>query len=191
MRLFVAIEPPAGVLTELAAAIEPLQAATPDLRWTSRSAWHLTLAFLGDVEDAVLPELTARLERAARRHPPQLLAVAGGGAFPSPARARVLWAGIRGDSRALALLAASVAAGARRAGAPPPDEDRKYRPHLTLARCRQPANVAALTEALAGLSTADWTARSVHLIRSQLGGREPRYDDVGEWPLAAQARPPA
>lgn len=188
MRLFVAIEPPAGVLTELAAAIEPLQATMPDLRWTSRSAWHLTLAFLGDVDETVVPELTARLERAARRHPPQLLAIAGGGAFPSPARARVLWAGIRADSRALASLAASVAAGARRAGAPPPDEDRKYRPHLTLARCRQPANVAALTEALAGFSTADWTARSVHLVRSQPGGREPRYEDVGEWPLAARAQ---
>ncbi len=99
MRLFVAIEPPASVLTELAAAIEPLQAAAPELRWTNRTAWHLTLAFLGDVDEAVLPELTARLERAARRHPPQLLAIEGAGAFPSPIRARVLWAGIRADNR--------------------------------------------------------------------------------------------
>jgi RNA 2',3'-cyclic 3'-phosphodiesterase len=189
MRLFVAIEPPAGVLTELAAAIGPLQAAAPDLRWTSRNAWHLTLAFLGDVDESVLPELTARLERAARRHPSQVLAIEGGGAFPSPVRARVLWAGIRGDNRALASLAASVAAGARRAGAPPPDEGRKYRPHLTLARCRQPTNVATLTAALADFATADWTARSVHLIRSQLDGREPHYEDVGEWPLSAQAGP--
>jgi RNA 2',3'-cyclic 3'-phosphodiesterase len=191
MRLFVAIEPPAGVLTELAEAIEPLQASAPELRWTSPNAWHLTLAFLGDVDEAVLPELTARLERAARRHPPQLLAIEGGGAFPSPARARVLWAGIRADNRALASLAASVAAGARRAGAPPPDEGRKYRAHLTLARCRQPANVAELTAALTGFATTDWTARSVHLVRSLLVGREPRYEDMGEWPLAAAARPGA
>jgi 2'-5' RNA ligase len=189
MRLFVAIEPPASVLTDLAAAIEPLQAAAPELRWTSRTAWHLTLAFLGDVDEGVLPELTARLERAARRHPPQLLAIEGAGAFPSPVRARVLWAGIRADNRALASLAASVAAGARRAGAPPADEGRKYRAHLTLARCREPANVAGLTAALAGFSTTGWTARSVHLVRSQLGGREPRYDDVGEWPLLAAAGP--
>jgi RNA 2',3'-cyclic 3'-phosphodiesterase len=185
MRLFVAIEPPASVLTELAAAVEPLQAAAPELRWTSRTAWHLTLAFLGEVDEAVLPELTVRLERAAHRHPPQLLAIEGGGAFPSPLRAKVLWAGIRADNRALASLAASVAAGARRAGAPPPDEGRKYRAHLTLARCRQPGSVAGLTAALAGLATTEWTARSVHLVRSQLGGRDPRYDDVGEWPLAA------
>src|SRR5215469_3860097 len=135
MRLFVAIEPPDGVLSELAAAIEPLQAGAPELRWTSRNAWHLTLAFLGNVDEAVLPELTTRLERAARRHPPQHLAIEAGGAFPRPARARVLWVGIRADERALASLAASVAAAARRAGAPPPDEGRQYSPHLPLARC--------------------------------------------------------
>jgi len=189
MRLFVAITPPAGVLAELAAAVDPLQAAAPELRWTSRSAWHLTLAFLGDVDEAVLPELTTRLERAAHRHPPQRLALEGGGAFPSSARAKVLWAGVRGDNRMLAALAASVAAAARRAGAPPPDEGRKYSPHLTLARCRQPANVAILTGELAGFVSADWMAQSVHLIRSHLGGGAPRYEDVGEWPLAAQPHP--
>jgi RNA 2',3'-cyclic 3'-phosphodiesterase len=188
MRLFVAIEPPAGVLAELAAAVQPLQQAVPELRWTSSNAWHLTLAFLGDVDEAVLPELTTRLERAARRHPPQQLAIVGGGAFPGPARARVLWAGIRGDKRALSLLAASVAAGARRAGAPPPDEGRKYSPHLTLARCRQPANVAALTAALTGFASAEWTAQSVHLVRSYTGTGAPRYEDVGDWPLLAQPR---
>jgi len=188
MRLFVAIVPPAGVLAELAAAVEPLQAAAPELRWAGRSAWHLTLAFLGEVDDAVLPDLTTRLERAVRRHPPQQLAIAGGGAFPSRGRARVLWAGIRADDRALAALAASVAAAARRAGAPPPDEGRKYSPHLTLARCRQPANVAALTTGLTGFATADWTAQSVHLIRSHIGGGAPTYEDVGEWPLLARPR---
>ncbi len=190
MRLFVAIEPPAAVLAELAAAVQPLQASAPELRWTSSPAWHLTLAFLGEVDEAVLPALSTRLERGARRHPPQLLAVAGAGAFPNPARARVLWAGIRADNRALASLAASVAAGARRAGAPPPDEGRKYSPHLTLARCRQPANVARLTAALADFSGAAWTAQSIQLVRSNSGGSgPPSYEDLAAWPLMAQVRP--
>jgi RNA 2',3'-cyclic 3'-phosphodiesterase len=190
MRLFVAIVPPAAVLAELAAAVQPLQAAAPELRWTTSTAWHLTLAFLGEVDEAVLPGLSTRLERAARRHPPQQLAVAGGGAFPSQARARVLWAGIQADNRALASLAASVAAGARRAGAPPPDEGRKYSPHLTLARCREPADVAQLAAALAGFSSAAWTARSVHLVRSHSSGSgPPRYEELAGWPLVAQVRP--
>jgi 2'-5' RNA ligase len=181
MRLFVAIVPPDAALAELAGAVGLLRVARPELRWTSERDWHLTLAFLGEVTDRVLPALAVRLERAAARHPAQPLAISGGGAFPGPSRARVVWAGIRSGA-GLAPLAASVAAGARRAGAPPPDEGRRYRPHLTLARCRDQANVAELTAALAGFSGQPWTAGSIRLIASN-PGREPRYSDIGRWPL--------
>jgi RNA 2',3'-cyclic 3'-phosphodiesterase len=182
VRLFVAIVPPDGALAELGGAVAPLRAARPELRWTGPEDWHLTLAFLGEVEERVTGDLRVRMERAASRHPVQPLAVQGGGAFPGPSRARVLWAGIRADRPALAALAASVAAGARRAGAPPPDEGRRYRPHLTLARCRQPANVAPLVESLAGFAGTAWTASRIELIRSN-PGREPRYEYLGSWPL--------
>jgi RNA 2',3'-cyclic 3'-phosphodiesterase len=183
MRLFVAISPPPAVLDELESGVEPLRAAWPALRWTGRPAWHLTLAFLGEVGEDAAAALGPRLERAAHRHPSLSLSFAGAGAFPSPGRARVLWTGIGGDHRALGELAMSVAAGARRAGAPPPDEGRKFRPHLTLARCREPADIARLVEALAGFASASWTAGQIHLIRSHLGGAAPRYETAGTWPL--------
>lgn len=188
MRLFVAILPPAAVLAELTAAVDPLRLQAPDLRWTTRGAWHLTLAFLGEVQEPSVPELSVRLERAARRHPPQQLAIAGGGAFPAAARAQVLWAGFSADDRALAALAVSVAAGARRAGAPPPDEHRKYRPHLTLARCKKPTDLSGLARALSGFSGSPWVADSIHLVRSYLTGGPPSYEDVGSWPLAGDRR---
>jgi len=179
----VAIEPPPEALAELAAVVAPLRTAAPDLRWSGRESWHLTLAFLGEVDEQVVPELDTRLGRAAGRHPSQLLAIDGGGAFPSLARARVIWAGIRGDRPALAALAASIAAGARRAGAPPPDEGRKYRPHLTLARCKQPLDATQLTRPLAGFTGDDWTAASISLVSSQLGSGPPRYQELARWPL--------
>jgi RNA 2',3'-cyclic 3'-phosphodiesterase len=194
MRLFVAIGPPPAALDELVAVVEPLRAARPELRWTTSDDWHLTLAFLGEVAEAVLPDLGRRLERAAARHPAQELAISGGGAFPGRTRARVLWAGIQAGP-GLAALAASVAAGARRAGAPPPDEGRRYRAHLTLARCREPASLAEETSALASLAGTPWTATRIHLIRSNLSGRvspaddpqnprrPPRYEELGAWPL--------
>jgi 2'-5' RNA ligase len=88
MRLFVAIVPPPEALAELAEAVAPLRPARPGLKWTTEADWHLTLAFLGEVPERVLPELATRLERAAGRHPVQQLAVGGGGAFPAPGRAR-------------------------------------------------------------------------------------------------------
>jgi RNA 2',3'-cyclic 3'-phosphodiesterase len=183
VRLFVAVVPPPQALAELADAVGPLRAARPELRWSSEESWHLTLAFLGEVAERLLDDLGVRMERAASRHRAQNLAVRAAGAFPRPSRATVLWAGIEGDGAALAALAQSVAAGARRAGAPPVGPDRKYRPHLTLARSSQPADVADLVAALANFAGSHWTASSVSLIRSHLGGGPARYEPLGNWPL--------
>ena len=188
MRLFVAVVPARVVLDELEETVAPLRPGWPALRWTGMPAWHLTLAFLGEVGEDTAAALGPRLERAAARHPSVPLSLAGGGAFPGPARARVLWTGLRGDHRALEALARSVAAGSRRAGAPPPDEGRRFRPHLTLARCREPADVSDLVGELSGYAGSPWTATEIHLIRSNPGdpGAPPRYETVGTWPL----RPP-
>lgn len=187
-----AIVPPSGALAELSEVVAPLRAVAPELRWTGPDEWHLTLAFLGEVAETVVPELGARLERAARRHPGQWLSMRGGGAFPRAHKATVLWAGVAGDRQALAALAASVAAGARRAGAPSPDEDRAFRGHVTLARSRQPADLTGLTAALEGFEGSGWQAQAITLIRShpptQARGR-PRYEQLGAWPLGGQKQP--
>ena len=182
MRLFVGVAPPPAVLDDLDAACAPLRTGRDDLRWTSRELWHITLAFLGEVSEDRLPGLLPRLERAARRHLAFALSFAGAGAFPSPARANVLWSGLSGDRKALGELAMSVGAGARRAGAPPPDEGRRYRPHVTLARCRTPADVRTIVAELSGYQGPAWTAREIYLIRSTLGGQT-RYETLGTFAL--------
>ena len=182
MRLFVGLAPSAAALDDLDAACAPLRPGREDLRWTSRELWHVTLAFLGEVSEDRLPGLLPRLERAARRHLAFDLRLAGAGAFPTPARANVLWGGLSGDRRALGELAMSVAAGARRGGAPAPDEGRRYRPHVTLARCRMPADVAAIVAELSRYRGPAWTAGEIHLIRSTLGGQV-RYETLGTWEL--------
>jgi RNA 2',3'-cyclic 3'-phosphodiesterase len=191
MRLFVAVAVPVHAADELDGAVAPLRQSWPALRWTGRDAWHLTLAFLGEVTDPASTRLVPRLERAAARHPRLSLSLGGAGAFPGTARARVLWTGVQGEPRALAALAASVAAGARRAGAPPAEEGRRFQPHLTLARCREPVDVRPLVGCLSGYTGTPWTAGEIYLIRSHLpGGRphdRPRYETLGSWPLA---RPP-
>jgi RNA 2',3'-cyclic 3'-phosphodiesterase len=191
MRLFVAVAVPVHATDELDGAVAPLRQSWPALRWTGRDAWHLTLAFLGEVTEPASTRLVPRLGRAAARHPRLSLSLGGAGAFPGAARARVLWTGVQGEPRALAALAASVAAGARRAGAPPAEEGRRFQPHLTLARCREPVDVRPLVGCLSGYTGTPWTAGEIYLIRSHLpGGRphdRPRYETLGSWPLA---RPP-
>ncbi len=189
VRAFVAVIPPAGALAELEAAVVPVRAAHPGLRWTPPAQWHLTLAFLGDIDEGVLPELTGRLARAARRHPPAPLALAGGGRFGD----RVLWTRVhaapgpaapsaggspvpagrvpRSDGAAgldgVRRLAASVAAAARRSGIAV--DERPYRPHLTLARARDGADLRPAVAALGTFTGSPWTADALHLVRSRLG----------------------
>jgi RNA 2',3'-cyclic 3'-phosphodiesterase len=186
MRLFVAIALPAAAAGELDSAVAPLRLAWPELRWTGRDAWHLTLAFLGEVDEEQTGKLGERLKRAAERHPRLSLALGGAGAFPAAARARVLWTGIKGDLDGLGRLAQTVAAGARRAGVPPATEGRRYEPHLTLARCRAPADVQTLVATLAGFAGTPWTAGEIYLIRSRLQD-QPRYETLGAWPMLAPA----
>jgi 2'-5' RNA ligase len=180
MRAFVALTPPAPVLAELAEAVAPLRAAAPDLRWTPPAQWHLTLAFLGEIDEAVLPSLTERLARAARRHPPMALALGAGGRFGD----RVLWIRVDGGVDALRRLAWSVSAAARRTGIAV--DDRPYRPHLTLARARPGTDLRPAVEALGDVEGSPWTADALHLVRSRLGagpGGSAVHEVVETWPL--------
>ena len=101
MRLFVALALPPEAASELDEVVAPLRPSWSELRWTGVDAWHLTLAFLGEVDEAVTSRLAHRMHNAARRHTPLSLSLAGAGAFPGAERARVLWTGIQGDVRGL------------------------------------------------------------------------------------------
>ena len=176
MRLFVAVVPPDEVLRDLDRFVGPLRDEQPALRWVPPVRWHLTLAFLGSVAEDVLPDLRARLGRAAARSDAPVLAFAGGGRFDG----RVLWAGVHGDRPALRRLSERCAGAARRTGIAV--EERAYRPHLTLASSPEPADLRALAERLAGYTGPSWRADAVMLMRSYLGPA-PRYEPVKEWAL--------
>ncbi|OIV36219.1 2'-5' RNA ligase, partial [Mangrovactinospora gilvigrisea] len=127
MRLFVAVLPPEEAVRELGSAVSRLKGLPPgpELRWTAREGWHLTLAFLGEVDEDRLPALEAGLAEEAARRSPLTLRLAGGGRFGGT----VLWAGVEGDRAALGGLAAGVAEAVREAGLTV--DDRPYTPHLT------------------------------------------------------------
>lgn len=180
MSLFAAVVPPSDVLRHLEAAVQPLRDDT--VRWTNADAWHLTLAFYGEIPDDRVADLSERLRRAAGRHPPIELGVAGAGRFDG----RVLWVGCTGDVAALRKLAQSCRAAGRRVGADA-ETHRRYRAHVTLARSSRPVDLRPYLAALAGYSGPAWTATEVALIRSYLGAgenRRPRYEQLATFDLA-------
>ncbi|WP_217139708.1 RNA 2',3'-cyclic phosphodiesterase [Streptomyces sp. AC627_RSS907] len=188
MRLFAAVLPPEDVTAGLAAEVAALRGlpGADRLRWTGRPGWHFTLAFYGEVDDGLVPGLSARLERAAHRTASFELALRGGGQF---GHGRALWAGAEGDLATLRLLADRAEAAARKAGIPM-GEHRRYTPHLTLARSRAAFEVRPYVDALAAFAGPTWTVTDLALVRSNLPasgvpGEQPRYEAVARWPLGA------
>jgi RNA 2',3'-cyclic 3'-phosphodiesterase len=185
VRLFVAVDPPARVRGHLEAGTAALRESMDGWRWVPPEQWHLTLAFLGEVADDRLPELTRRMGLAARRHEPFTVDLAGVGAFNSLRRARVMWVGVDGDREALTRLADSVGAGARRAKIAL--DERRYRPHMTLGRRRAPADVSDLLGAGRDYRGPAWTVEEFVLVQSHLG-RAVRHELRERFPLGK--RPP-
>lgn len=184
MRLFAAVLPPKDVVREVGRLRELPGAG--GMRWTERAGWHFTLAFYGEVDEELVPELTDRLARAASRTEPFELALRGGGQF---GRGRALWAGADGDLRTMRLLAERSEAAARKAGVPM-DDHRRYKAHLTVARSRDGVDVRPFLEVLADFRSRTWTVRELVLVRSHLPtsgtpGEQPRYEAVARRALGA------
>ncbi|MEU1593793.1 RNA 2',3'-cyclic phosphodiesterase [Streptomyces sp. NPDC005708] len=194
MRLFVALQPPQDVTDELAREVAELKRLpwADALRWTGRPGWHFTLAFYGEVDEEVLPELSVRLESVARRTPSFPLALRGGGQF---GHGRALWAGAEGDLPTLGLLADRSEAAARKAGVSM-GEHRRYKAHLTVARSRDAVDTRPYVENLRDFRSSTWTVDELVLVRSNLPrsgvpGEQPRYEPVARWPLGPAGHGPA
>ena len=186
--MFVALVPPAEAVEHLEEFLEPRRPAG-EFRWAGVEQLHVTLAFLAEVQPHRLYDPLARLTRAATRRTPFDVAIAGGGAFPNPARARVLWTGLDLDDHGrteLDRLATGCRAAANRAGVPV--DGQRFRPHVTLARIAHPTEVTSWVRLLDGYAGPAWRADRVELVASYLGegprGR-PRYETVAELHLTS------
>lgn len=163
MRLFAAVVLPDDVVADLDAALADHRDDV--LAWTLPEQWHITLAFYGQVEDKRVPDLKARLTRAAKRHPVLSLVLDGAGRFDG----RTLWVGCSGDVPSLRDIARSVVAAGRRIGASSADDAFRFRAHVTLARARRPVDLRPYVASLDAFRSQPWTVGAVSLVRSHLG----------------------
>ncbi len=173
MRLFVAVFPPRGVVTDLRRRIAAV--AGRPVRLTPAERWHVTLAFLGDVEPERLPDVERALDGVPPGEPLRLR-MAGGGSF-GRGRTAVLWAGLDGDLDGLTALHGGIRRALTAAGLP--HDERPFTPHLTVAY----ANSPEVREALRDHAGATWTADEivlVHSLHDEGGG----YRRVRAWPLS-------
>jgi 2'-5' RNA ligase len=185
-RLFFGVPVPGPARAPLEAALPELEPLLPGARLAPPGGWHLTLAFLGQVQPEMADEVVRVGEAAATAVGPARLRLEGAGTFPESGRkARVLWTGIGGDTEILVRLVAALSSACKAAGLR--SEDRPLAPHLTLARFSTPAPVPQKALDLVAAAAAEsepWEARELACFRSTLGGpRGARYRVVREFPL--------
>ena len=160
-RLFVAVAPPEEVLERVAALHRPEVAG---LRWTTRPQWHVTLRFLGAVDDVhAAAEALAR----ARAAPAEAVLGPAVGRFGQ----RVLHVPVLG----LDEVAAAVVAATADVGEPP--EERPFAGHLTLARVQRGARVD-LRRLTGEPVEGRWPVEEVCLLQSHLSPRGARYETL-------------
>jgi 2'-5' RNA ligase len=133
------------------------------LRWVPRAQWHITLRFLGPV--AAPDRFVAVLRHALAGLATGRIALGDSGAFPTPARATVLWVGVHEGAEWLRGPAGAVERAAVGAGLAP--EPRPFRPHLTLARIRTPRPIQPLLREIGSDPIGPaWTVDDVVLFES-------------------------
>ena len=181
------------------------------ISWTRPGNWHLTLKFLGEVDEARLPDLSdlsdlsglpglsdlsdlpglsdlsdlSDLIRALRAisFAPFALAVGRAGGFPQAGAPRVLWAGLTQGQAESARLAAQVEQALVPLGFAP--EERPFAPHLTLGRVRQASQDDAWALVERAVALEPWSVAQVDRFvpwRSELGPGGPRYSRLAEFP---------
>jgi 2'-5' RNA ligase len=181
VRTFVALELSERLKEGILALAEEFRARGIWASWAKRPTLHLTLKFLGDVEETELPEVVAAVERASSGVSTFDLETARLGAFPSPRRPRVLWLGVAPCDELFALHAALdeelAALGFQR-------ERRRFHPHVTIGRMRDPraeSVQAMLDELVAPKETV--AVEEVRVMRSTLRPEGALHELVEAIPL--------
>jgi len=184
VRCFIAIELPESIRAALACWIEQLRTTSTRATWARAEHMHLTLRFLGNVPEDQISSIDAQLRASLITVSPFMLSIGGIGAFPSPAKPNVVWAGVQSPDGTLLNLQSLCENAARSAGLPP--ETRAFHPHITLARIKEaePATqLACAIDAMRERMVDEFEATAVSLFESKLTAHGPVHTRLQEYPF--------
>lgn len=179
LRAFIAVELGEALRRALGEVQAHVRAAVDlPVRWVEPEKAHLTLKFLGDIDEGQVEAIVSAMADIASQAQPMTVALGDVGGFPTLARPRVLWVGLRGDVGPLTDLQQALERRMESLGFAA--EGRPFAPHLTLGRVRGGDRSRHLEEA-AGLAADAPTAEAVQrvdrisLMQSTLRAQGPEY----------------
>jgi 2'-5' RNA ligase len=183
IRSFIAVQLNDELKTGIGELIKLLKKTGADVKWIKPENLHITLKFLGNIEEDQTGLIASRISDISLKHTNFDITLTGTGAFPDYRRARVIWIGIR-DHNHLLRVVHDIEDAMEREGFD--RERRPFSPHITIGRVRSTRGIDKLTAELVKYKSMDFgtqSAGSIHLIKSELkpGGAE--YSTISSAPL--------
>ncbi len=186
-RTFIAVALPEPLRARIVDLQDRIAGSVEHVKWVEAENIHLTLKFLGEVDEGDLYEVCKVAQRAVAGQSRFTMTVAGCGAFPNAARPRVVWCGVRDGAPELIAIHADLEQALRPLGCP--REDRPFTPHITIGRFRRTAANPGLEQAIERLRS--WEGGSVDVaeilvMASQLTSDGPVYSVMGRGRLGGE-----
>lgn len=168
MRTFIAIGIPKNIKDKIGVYEEPLRKERAKISWIKPENIHITLKFLGEVEENKIQEIYEALKKCVSNQKPFDIEVIGTGGFPNLNRPRIIWVGLKKGSEELKTLAKSIDNELEKLGFR--KEKRGFSPHLTVGRVKNIYNIHEFVEKMNSVEFKGdtFTADEILIMKSDL-----------------------
>ncbi|MFA5114485.1 MAG: RNA 2',3'-cyclic phosphodiesterase [Candidatus Omnitrophota bacterium] len=189
MRAFVAIEIPEEIKDFLKTLQDKLRRSGADVKWVAPGNIHLTLKFLGEIQDKQAKAVADIMQRVCPSHDDFIIALGELGAFPEITSPRIIWVGLSRGGEEATRLAGQLDEEFSLLGIP--KEKKEFSPHLTIARTRSGLNITSLIQYLNDCrlmpreAKLQFSSSGVSLIKSNLTPQGPLYEPLKKVNLKA------
>jgi RNA 2',3'-cyclic 3'-phosphodiesterase len=177
VRVFFSVEIPDEIKENIEKLIGGLELGP--MKWINKKNMHITLKFLGRVEDNKIESLVKTVEELLKGFGPIKIGFGGFGAFPDPKHPRVIWSGINGGAGELKKLADKIEDELCKKGYG--EEEREFSPHLTIGRIKESIDTAALSRFFKEneqTSPGSFVVNDISLMKSTLMKNGPVYEEL-------------
>jgi 2'-5' RNA ligase len=188
LRTFIAVDLGKAIRDRLVSLQERLAQSGAPVKWVEVENLHVTLLFLGEVNERDVPAVCAAVAEACKPHAPFSMDVETVGSFPNSRRPRTLWVGVGAGTQELCALHDALE---------PPlldlgcyrREDRKFSPHVTIGRVKSDRPSDSLAAALAkhaGWKAGEVPVREILVLSSELTPNGPVYTTLSRAKLGSE-----
>ena len=179
MRIFLSIELPDNIKKNVANLIEGFKLNLTPIKWVEPKNLHVTLKFLGWVDDKKTDNLFSLVESAVKDNKPFKVSIGGLGAFPTTKRPRILWIGITDGAENLRKIANSLEENLAKEGYR--EEEREFSAHITIGRIKEKIDVGTLEKSVKekeDVNLGGFEAKYVSIMKSTLTQKGPIYEEI-------------